>query len=136
MNAIQLRLQIQVCPIFSAKNLDTMLGCNCPPGLNCETLPCLTPPCPTRCVNPGGIPPVNGGTQFNGQGQPGFPQTQFRQPGQFDQSGQVQQPGLQGFGANGNPNQMSYGPNPFLPNNIAPGQSLNTGNSVRNSNAQ
>src|SRR5690242_12917328 len=44
-----------------------ILACNCPPGLNCETLPCLIHPCPTRCNKPGGIPPVTGGNQFGGQ---------------------------------------------------------------------
>ena len=63
---------------------------------------------------------------MNGQGQPGFPQTQFRQSRQYDQTGQVQPPS---YGANPNqmsygpyPNQMSYGPNPYMTNNIPPGQ--------------
>uniref|UniRef100_A0A914EHQ0 TIL domain-containing protein n=1 Tax=Acrobeloides nanus TaxID=290746 RepID=A0A914EHQ0_9BILA len=115
------------------------IACNCHRGLNCETLPCLIHPCPTRCNKPGGIPPVTGGNQFGDQG---IPLVQFRQPGQLDQPEQVQQPGFQGFDAGGNPNKPNFNANPFLPvsgnvgNNNPSGQILNTGNSIWNSNGQ
>ena len=50
------------------------------------------------------------------QGQPGFPQTQFRQRRQYDQTGQVQPPTY------GSSYQTSYDPNPYQTNNIPPGQ--------------